>query len=391
MSGSDPAQVDTRGFEAEGSWLDGWPAMLLSLIIIGAAVYSFSPRPPPAFPATQVEVDQLLVTDLARLGQRIVAVGEQGKILYADDPGGPWTLASLDRNRGSTLTEVLFLNDQVLVAVGHDSWILRSSDAGKSWTEVLFDAEKAEPLLGLAGPFDGELMAYGAFGQWQVSQDQGKTWSRRQLVKNAADSPDEAAADPFSDPFADPFASTGDDYDPFAAFGSGGGFDDFSSRHLNAMTQASDGSLWLAGERGLVARSDNAGESWTQFETGYSGSFYGVFETQGGRIMAHGMRGNIYSSRDGGESWQRSQTEVSESMYGGRVLDDGTILLAGSSNVILRSRDNGRSFQQVSVKNSRTLTDILPVAPDVWLTAGESGVRLQGPGVPVAAEKGRTK
>lgn len=373
MSDRKDVDVETKAHEAEGSWLSGWPAMLLSVVIIGAAIYSFSPRPKPHYPKTEVHVQDLLVTDLARQGSRIVAVGEQGIILYADNPQGPWAQASLDTQRGSNLTWVLFVDDNTVLAVGHDSWVLRSTDAGQTWREVLFNAERAEPLLGISGPYNGELLAYGAFGQLQISRDAGQSWSRSELVKEDSATEDEEAGQDVSDPFSD-------NYDPFAAFGDGGGgFDDFATRHLNAIIQAKDASLWLVGERGLVARSTNMGESWSQFETGYNGSFYGLLETDQGRIIVYGMRGNVFYSDDQGENWTRSQSNTRESMYGSVLKPNGEILLAGGSNSVIKSTDAGLTFQRVTPKKAKALTDVLVIDPGLWLTAGEAGVVLQGP------------
>ncbi len=381
MSDTSTVDIETKTHEAEGSWLSGWPAMLLSLAIVGAAVYSFSPRPKPDYPATEVHVHDLLVTDLAQQGKRIIAVGEQGNILYADNPQGPWKSADVDAQRGSNLTRVLFVDDQVAVAVGHDSWILRSDDGGQSWQEVLFQPERAEPLLGLAGPFDGELFAYGAFGQLQTSRDLGQTWARMELVKQDSESNEDDAALDASDPFSDA-------YDPFAAFSDGGGgFDDFSSRHLNAMVQAQDNSLWLAGERGLLARSQDQGKTWVQFETGYNGSFYGLIEAQPGRMLVYGMRGHVYYSDDQGENWVASQSHTGESLYGGVRKRNGELLLVGGSNSVILSRDAGATFTQVSEKQAKALTAVLVIAPGQWLTAGEAGVRVQGPKVPAQPNK----
>jgi photosystem II stability/assembly factor-like uncharacterized protein len=384
MSETDDLGSETKAHEAEGSFLEGWPAMVLSTIIIGAALYSFSPRPLAVFPATQIDAQKILVTDIARQdqdqGSRLLAVGEQGTILYADDPNGPWQVAAVEPQQGSTFSRVVFLGSKTAVAVGHDAWIVRSTDAGQNWKQVAYAPDKGEPLLGIAGPFDGKLMAYGAFGRMEVSRDAGQTWQRQELVKDAsaevvADVDDSGSSDPFSD-----------NYDPFGSFGGGGSYDDFSTRHLNGMAQASDGSLWLVGERGLIARSTNGGESWTQYESGYDGSFYGVFETQGGRILAYGMRGHVYSSRDKGESWQASDTQVQDSLFSGALADNGDILLVGATNVIIKSTNDGQSFTRVSQKDNALLADIQPISAGLWLTAGDNGLQLQGPNAPAPAQ-----
>lgn len=382
-----------QAHEAEGSWRDGWPAMIMSVIIISAALYSFSPRPKPDFPATAVNERSVLVASVARSDGALIGVGEQGQILRAQAADGPWQAVRVEPQRGTTLTAVAVVAPDTLVAVGHDSWILRSSDAGASWREVNFNAERSEPLLGLAGPYDGRLYAYGAFGQFLVSEDLGLSWQRRELVKNDSDEADAGGSDPFADPFAseddgdyDPFGGGGDD-DPFAdPFGGGSfGMDDFSTRHLNGLIQARDGNLWLVGERGLVARSSDGAQTWDQFETGYNGSFYGVLQLGDDGILVHGMRGHVFVSSDQGQSWREARTGVRDSLFTGVVLDSGAVLLAGGSHAVIRSKDNGRSFTRVSDKGAKSVADILPLAADRWLLAGEAGIQIQ---TPVAAAKG---
>src|SRR5437016_830504 len=100
-----------------GSAIRGWPASALVLVVLGAAGFAFSPRPAPPFPPTAVHPDQLLVNGLAREGSRLVAVGEQGAILIADNPAGPWNGAKVEPNRGSTFTAVAFVGDGIALAV----------------------------------------------------------------------------------------------------------------------------------------------------------------------------------------------------------------------------------------------------------------------------------
>ncbi|MBA5760704.1 sialidase, partial [Escherichia coli] len=60
----------------------------MSALVLGAALFAFSPRPLPAFPATAIHADRLQINGLAHAGAtRIVAVGERGVILLSDDAG----------------------------------------------------------------------------------------------------------------------------------------------------------------------------------------------------------------------------------------------------------------------------------------------------------------
>ncbi len=370
MTKTDSAVTATQS----GSLIRGWPALLVTVSVALAAIYSFSHRPPPEFPVTRVHADSLLVNTLAQQGERYLAAGEQGRILYADQPDGDWLEAKVEPQRHSTLTALAFVAPDVALAVGHDSWILRSSDRGQSWREVHFASDRSEPLLGISGPYDGKLFAYGSFGQFMVSTDLGEHWQTVPLVD------EDAATDAATD--GGEVDVTSPDYDPFAAYtaggGGGGGIDE---RHLNGLIQAADGTLWLVGERGLLAQSRNGGDSWKRVDGVYSGSFFGILELpQGAGLVVYGMRGNVFFSRDGGRSWTQSRVQVPVSVFDGALAADGSVILAGSGDVILQSKDQGASFQLVSQKDRRGIAAVLPLADGSWLTGGEAGIKRQTPG-----------
>ncbi|TJY58875.1 sialidase [Sinimarinibacterium sp. CAU 1509] len=347
--------------KAAGSvWSNGWPSLLMAAVVIGAVVYSFSPRPAPNFAPTQIYPDRILVNALAQQGSRILAVGEQGDILLANSADGPWRSATKKTVRGSTLTQAAFVGDGIAIAVGHDGWILRSTDAGETWTEVSFNDEGGDPLLGLAGPYNGTVYAFGAFGLMMSSTDLGQTWQRTTLNINL--------------PQKEAVEAVPTDDDPFAT---GGMADDHGDRHLNAMTQAKDGTLVLVGERGLILRSTDAGQSWTPVDDVYAGSFFGIEALPSGTLVVYGMRGHVFRSEDQGLSWTQSTDPLATSLFGGAVIPDGTLVLVGASNTVLVSKDDGRTFTQSAADNRNGLTDLLPLPEGGWLTAGEGGLKIQ--------------
>lgn len=371
--------VDTRQHEAEGSLRNGWPALVLTVIMISAAIYAFSPRPHPPFPPTQIKASQLMTNGLAVQGSRYIAVGELGKILIADNADGPWRQAKIETQRGSNLTAVKFIGQNTALAVGHSGWLLRSDDGGESWYELAFNENSADPLLGIGGPFtgkaNGKLFAYGAFGQFMVSQDGGNSWQKSTLTmaETEGEGDDDAAVEEAAAP-GDAFDPTSDDYDPFAEFESGGMAEGFSTRHFYSMIQASDGSLYLAGERGMVLRSTNGGKSWRAAEEFYTGSFYGLLETADKHVLVYGMRGHAYLSKDQGKTWEASEIPLIQGLYGAAMADDGTIVMVGASNTILVSRDGGQSFKKVSERGPFAVSTILALNDSGWLMAGEGGI-----------------
>ena len=345
------------------------PAWLMTAVVLAAAIFAFSPRPAPPFAATQVQPDGLLVTGLARHGNRLLAAGEQGQILVADSPKGPWHSATVTPQRGSTFTQVAFLGEHLALAVGHDGWLVRSEDNGETWKEAAFNAELSDPLMGVSGPYDGKLYAYGAFGLLMTSVDQGKTWQKDTLAE---------AADPNAKPAA-PAAEVDPNADPYANFqASGGGIAD---HHLNAMTRLADGALMLVGERGLMARSDDQGKTWKSLPEIYSGSFYGLIPTQGGGLLAYGMRGNAFYSSDSGKTWTKSTVPDTVSLFGATLTPRQEVVLVGENNSIFISTDGGRHFKLSSTGGHTRLATVVPLDSGDLLTAGEAGIRLREPGV----------
>lgn len=382
--GQSPASTSSTG---------AWPALVFTVIVAIAAAYAFSPRPAPPFAATEVHPDGLLVDGLARNGDRLIAVGEQGLILLADDIKGPWRVAQVDPQRGSTLTKVKFIDDQLAIAIGHDGWILRSTDRGETWKEAFFIATPKEdgedeamssadgaiapppdagmsaeppadasmsaeppaddtgmgfdpfggdsgpaplqpdPLLGIAGPFNGRLFAFGGFGLMLVSEDQGQSWTR-----------------------------VTDDV--------------LGDHHLNAMARAADGALIIVGERGLMARSTDNGDHWQIVPPVYDGSFFGVLALKSKALLAFGMRGHVFRSDDDGKIWTESKVPTGSSLFGGNVGADGDVVLVGAGSTLLVSNDDGRSFTQPVDTDFHDLTTVLPVTAGSWLVGGDGGLKL---------------
>jgi photosystem II stability/assembly factor-like uncharacterized protein len=359
---SDVASTAGRGRHGISTLVHGWPSLALVLIVVVAAVYSFSPRPIPHFPDTAIRSDQLLIGGLAMTGTRVVAVGELGNILIADSPRGPWRLASVTPQRGSTLTNVMFDND-IGLAIGHDGQILRSTDRGDTWKEITFNAEQSEPLLGIAGPYDGKIFAFGAFGLLMTSADRGVSWQRVALnITN----PRKPAAAPAINP-DDIFAAVPEERD-------------YTTSHLNGMTRTAAGELLLVGERGLMLLSSDGGQSWRMLPEIYGGSFFGVLSLPTNGLVAYGMRGNAFVSNDNGRTWKKSTVPEPVSLFGGTVTPSGEVLLVGANNAVFSSKDGGQSYTRISRNERRDVADVLALEGGGRLTAGEGGIRLFEPG-----------
>ena len=166
-------------------------------------------------------VKKSLLLDIVRTDDaNFVAVGERGHIIYSADDGKTWTQATVPTR--STLTAVFFINGKRGWAVGHDAIILTTFDGGKSWARQFYSPEKEQPFMDVWFHSPQYGIAVGAYGMYLDTTDGGDTWNSK-----------------YFDTLDDP---------------------DFGLPHFNTIAFTNEEVLYLAGEAGFLARSNNLGE-----------------------------------------------------------------------------------------------------------------------------------
>ena len=334
---------------------------LLLLAVLGSAPAAApaADTPRAAEPARLAARGLLLA--LAAAGERLVAVGDRGVIVFSDDRGHSWT-QSLTVPTQALLTGVCFFDAQHGVAVGHDLVVLITADAGRSWRRAHDDPQAQRPLLDVWCARDGHAIAVGAYSTYLTSEDAGASWQERPFQPVPAPARPAGAARAAT-PAAQ--ADTG-----------GGGF------HLNRIVGAGAGSLYIAAEAGHLYRSADGGAQWRELSSPYEGSFFGALSLGDEVVLAYGLRGNLYRSADGGDSWQKLASGTLAMLDGGTRLGSEGVALVGLSGVLLVSRDAGRSFTLVQQADYRGLAAVLAVGPDALVVVGEGGARRIELGAP---------
>jgi photosystem II stability/assembly factor-like uncharacterized protein len=302
-----------------------------------------------------------LLLALAAAGERLVAVGDRGVIVYSEDRGTSWT-QSLAVPTQALLTGVCFFDARHGVAVGHDLVALSTADAGRSWQRTHYDPAAQRPLLDVWCGSDGHAIAVGAYSTYLTSEDAGASWQEHPFHPVPAPARAAGAAKPGPPP-ADGDAGSG-------------GF------HLNRIVGAGAGRLYIAAEAGHLYRSLDGGAQWRELPSPYEGSFFGALPLGGEVVLAYGLRGNLYRSADGGDSWQKLDTGTLAMLDGGARLGSDGAALVGLSGVLLVSRDAGRSFTLVQQADYRGLAAVLALGTDALVVVGEGGARRIGLGAP---------
>lgn len=276
----------------------------------------------------QISPTHVLLLNIADNGQHLVAVGERGVVLIADEHAQAWSTVRTATTR--TLSGVAFANAQVGVVVGHGGALLRTQDGGRHWTTVQAQTND-EALLGVVALGEGRMAAWGAFGLYLLSKDSGVTWERLSILD--------------------------------------GDFD----RHISHIIPLANGEYLLVGESGTLAKSADHGETWQAMQSPYAGSLFGALQLQNGDILIYGMRGNLWLSSDGGQTWTRRDTATTFAFNGAIELKSGRILVFGNSGLLLASDDQGRSFNPLPSTRA-SLAKAIELGDGQLLAVGDRGV-----------------
>ena len=270
-----------------------------------------------------------LMLGITRVGDRLVVVGEWGRILLSDDSGKTWR--GVVSGTEATLNSVRFVNAKTGFAVGWDETILRTEDAGESWTQVNSDPSADNGLFAVIGLPDNTELAVGAYGLAMQSAD-GKKWD----------------------------VEHNDTLDPDA--------------HMNSLFSPEPGHLVIAGEAGAVYASEDAGKTWRHLDFPYEGSLFGGLALGPQDWVVYGLRGHVFRTQDGGAHWAQIETGTTQGMLGGTRLKDGRIVLVGNGGVALVSDPGVTAFTPIPHPQNQTLSDVAE-APDGGLVAvGDVGV-----------------
>lgn len=355
-------------------WLMALPLAPLSLAQAAAVGDALNT---PAMLAPQAKSAVLL--DLARAGARLVAVGERGIVLLSDDNGTSWRQAAVPVS--VSLTAVQFVDANTGWAVGHGGVVLASRDGGEHWV-VQLDGLRAAQL---------ELAA--ATGQRLSASDPDAAAARVQTAERLAGEP---ADKPFlALQFVD--ARHGLIVGAYGlAFRTDDGgttwqsimgqIDNPMGAHLSAITQ--QGEHWfLAGEQGYLARSTDAGKSFTQLESPYAGSFFTLQMRDDGVLLVAGLKGNAFVSSDLGESFQPAPVSMPVSFSDAIRTDDGQLLLVNQSGALFRTNGQaGALLQPYGKPLGKPVASVIQAADGSLTLAGFTGLTRISPSIATASE-----
>lgn len=323
------------------------------------------PTEPLQQPALHSQLAQRsLMLDVTHAGDALVAVGERGFILRSEDGGQSWQ--QMEAPVSVTLTRVTFPTAEQGWAVGHAGVVLHSGDGGRSW-RLQLDGRQAAQLIQAAAQKRLEAEP-GAASERRVAD-------ARNLIADGPDKPF-LAVHFFDDRRGIVLGAYG-----LAFATSDGGatwqpiderLDNPGALHLYDI-QASGDKLFIAGEQGLLLRSDDGGASFQALQSPASGTLFGLVTSGQGDLLAFGLRGKSYLSSDAGESWQAIANAQPITLTAGTRLSDGSVLLVDESGRLLTSQNPQSGFVATTLDEPTYLTGLVEVAGGGLVLSGARG------------------
>ncbi|EJN23336.1 putative photosystem II stability/assembly factor-like protein [Pseudomonas sp. GM79] len=306
------------------------------------------------------------LSGMARAGDRLVAVGQRGHILYSDDVGKHWQQAAVPVS--ADLNAVSFPSATQGWAVGGDGVVLHSNDAGATWRKQL-DGREIGALL---------VKHYGALAsaepgneQWPLLVAEGE-----RLMAQGADKPllDVWFANDRLGYVVGVFnlilrtEDGGQSWTPFQDR-----TDNPQGFHLNAIASTGD-ALYIAGEQGLLLKWDDTQQRFAAVQTPYQGSFFGVLGKPG-EVLVYGLRGNVLRSTDGGLSWTPLDSGLRVSITAGLVDGRGNYRLFTQGGQMLVSQGTGAQLHLVQQQAPTPVTGATQSADGALVVVGSRGAR----------------
>ncbi len=269
-----------------------------------------------------------LLIDVTRADGRLVAVGERGHVLISDNNGLTWSQITVPTRE--MLTGVSFSDRLNGCAVGHRNTILVTRDGGNSWSLKKPDSTFEIIFLDILLLNNQTGFAVGAYGEYWETTDGGDTWTQRWITEDEL--------------------------------------------HFNAIAAGEDGTLYIAGESGVLLRSEDRGETWDPIESPYFGSFHGIRTVGANRLLIFGLRGNIYNSPDRGDNWENGSVDAEVLISGSALLDDERPVLLGQSGMLFLESPGNGSFHRHREVEFDKFVQAAVAADGALVTVGNTGV-----------------
>ena len=279
-------------------------------------------------------IDGLLLK-ATKAGRTLIAVGERGHIVRSSDSGRTWRQAARVPTQ-ATLTDVHFISGATGWAVGHDAIILYTDDGGKTWERQFADPGAEHLLLTIHFFNENHGFAMGDGSLILETKDGGASWKRHSAWRNTYG--DFQLSDAFQSPKAD--------------------------------------TIYVAADFGAVFRFKDTGPTFRLMQTPAQSTFRRGFMLDDGTVWLAGARDRLWRSNRNRTVWRQIKTNAGEALNAGAALTDKVLVFAGDHGTVTVSFDGGKKFVTLASPALADYVDVIWVEERTVLLLGSNGLTL---------------
>lgn len=338
-------------------------SVIVLLLIMMGSRHSFGFTDPLDSAAVASPLAEMsLLNGISTAGDRIVAVGQRGHVLYSDDNGVSWKQAEVPVS--TDLTDVHFATAEHGWAVGHQGVVLKTTDGGERWVKQLdglsfedifenfevpedMDDFRSESLQLAAERFALQGIENSLLSVWFENKRDGFAVGVFNLILRTSDG--------------------GDTWSPWIAH-----TENPEELHFYSAKRVNN-DLYLTGERGIVLRLDPHKGRFVDVSVDYPGTLFGL-TGHDDVLFVFGLRGHLFRSIDKGVTWNEIETGLNSSITGGTIMPDSSVVLVSQNGKVLRSDDDGKTFVIAWDGGMQSATDVIAVDQDKLVTVGVRGL-----------------
>lgn len=264
---------------------------------------------------------------MAKVGDKVLAVGTYGKILEIRADGSSHAIASPTRNN---LQDIAVWDENHLVAIGNKATVILSNDGGNSWepATVVPRTDIADKLRRIRVWGEGYGVIVGEMGAVLRTNDYGKTWSRLAEEEDLT----------FNDfhRFSNGDLLVVGEFGRISRLPAGAGdiesLDMDSEITLMAVSFRDDDHGIIVGLDGMVLTTEDGGHTWTQQDVGTHDHLFDVIWQQDRQQwFATGGLGRWVSGQPG--QWSHGMLAPRETSWHVRILPLGDELWLAGRNL----------------------------------------------------------
>ncbi|EGN74951.1 BNR/Asp-box repeat protein [Idiomarina sp. A28L] len=335
---------------------------------------------------------QGLLVGAEKFGQNFVVVGDYGTILTGSG-NTDWQQSSVPTS--VLLTSVSVVDEQHMWAAGHQGALLQSTDGGKEWVLIMDGHQLLELEFAWLQEKEEELIAAieNAEDEYEAEELEFALDELSFQMGGAEIQYEVGPTKPFLDVhfFNREVGLAVGAYGTIIRTTDGGQtwnvvndvIDNVIGYHINKLVEGPEQSLILIGEAGLLARSDDMGESFEMIDSPYHGSLFGALFDDSGRLWLYGLRGNVFVSEDG-YSFDAIDVDTRYNLNGGLALSDGRIVLVGHAGVMIVIEPDTMQVSLFSHPSGSPISDIQQGIGSEVILLGRAG--LQTFALPAASQ-----